>query len=162
MHGVERKRRQGRRSTHALYARVGVREFYRGSRRQPKVHVELSDGTRWDDVHFAIVTNADPWTYIGNLPLRPTSHVTLDNELDVYARRRMGTPGMLFSMARMLGGRPHVGHRGAYVGHDLEHITLIADEPMPFQVDGDALDLREKVTFRSVPQAISMVVPDER
>jgi diacylglycerol kinase family enzyme len=28
---------------------------------------------------------------------------------------------------------------------------------MPFQVDGDALDLREKVTFRSVRNAVSIV-----
>jgi diacylglycerol kinase family enzyme len=62
-------------------------------------------------------------------------------------------------MARMSGDHPKVGRRGAHVVHDLEHITLIADEPLPFQVDGDALDSREKVTFRSVANAISVVQP---
>jgi diacylglycerol kinase family enzyme len=157
VHGVERKRRQGRRSTHMLYARVGVRQFFGSDRRHPKLRVELPDGTRLDDVYFTIIANADPWTFVGNLPLHPTPEVTFENGLALYARRRMRTAGILWSMARMSGSRPRVGRRGAHVVHDLEHITVIADEPMPFQVDGDALDSREKVTFRSVRNAIRVV-----
>jgi diacylglycerol kinase family enzyme len=154
---VERRRRRGKRSTHVLYARAGVREFLRADRRHPRLHVELGDGTRLDDIHFAIVANADPWTYVGNRPLHPTPDVSLDGHLAVYARRRMGTVGMLWSMARLSGDRPRVGRRGAYVVHDVDHLTLIADEPLPCQVDGDALDTREKVTVRSVPAALRVV-----
>jgi diacylglycerol kinase family enzyme len=64
---------------------------------------------------------------------------------------------MLVSLVRLSGANPQIGRRGAHVVHDLEHITLIADEPLPFQVDGDALDFREKVTFRSVANAIRVV-----
>jgi diacylglycerol kinase family enzyme len=157
VHGVERKRRQGKRSTHVLYARVGVREFLRSDRRHPRLRVELPDGTHLEDVYFAIVANADPWTYVGNRPLHPTPDVTFDTGLDVYARRRMSTAGMLLSMARLSGDRPRIGKRGAFVVHDLDRLTLVADLPLPFQVDGDALDFREKVTFRSVPNAIQVV-----
>ncbi len=158
VHGVERYRRRGKRSTHVLYARVGVREFFRTDRRHPTLHVELGDGTRYDDIYFALVTNADPWTYVGNRPLHPTPEVSFETGLAVYARRRMSTAGILYSMARLSGGRPHIGARGAHVAHDLEAITVIADEPIPFQVDGDALDLREKVSFRAVPNALRVVV----
>ncbi|MEO9138851.1 MAG: diacylglycerol kinase family protein [Jatrophihabitans sp.] len=157
VHGVERKRRQGKKSTHILYSLVGVKEFLTSDRRHPKLHVELSDGTRYDDIYFAIVTNSDPWTYVGSRPLRPTPHVTFETGLAVYARRRMGSVGMLVSMARLSGHRPKIGKFGAFVAHDLDHITVIADESLPFQVDGDALDFREKVTFGSVPNAISIV-----
>ncbi|SHF75558.1 Diacylglycerol kinase family enzyme [Jatrophihabitans endophyticus] len=158
VHGVERKRRQGKRSTHVLYSRVGVSEFFRADRRHPKLHVELADGTRIEDVFFAVVTNADPWTYVGNRPLRPTPDVDFDTGLGLYARRRMRTLGVLVSMARLSGKRPRIGRFGARVVQDLDHITVVADEPMPFQVDGDALDSREKVTFRAVPDAIRVVV----
>ena len=162
VHGVERKRSQGKRSTHVLYARVGVREFFTDDRRHPRMRVELPDGTQLDDIYFAIVANADPWTYVGNRPLHPTPDVTFDTGLDIYARRRMGTAGMLLSMARLSGNRPKVGKRGAFVIHDLDRLTLVADEPLPFQVDGDALDFREKVTLRSVPNGIQVVgVPAE-
>jgi diacylglycerol kinase family enzyme len=60
-------------------------------------------------------------------------------------------------MARLSGDRPRIGRRGAYVVHDLDTVSLLADEPLPFQVDGDALESREKVTFRSVPAAMKVV-----
>jgi len=103
------------------------------------------------------VANADPWTYVGNRPLRPTPHVTCDGHLGVYARRRMGTAGMLWSIARLSGANPRIGARGAHLAHDVEHLTLLADEPLPFQVDGEFLDLREKVTFRSIRAALQVV-----
>jgi diacylglycerol kinase family enzyme len=121
------------------------------------VHVELPDGSRLDDVYFAIVANADPWTFVGNRPLHPTPEVSFDTGLAVYGRRRMSAPGILWSMARLSGDRPRIGRRGAYVVHDLDTVSLLADEPLPFQVDGDALESREKVTFRSVPAAMKVV-----
>lgn len=157
VHGVERKRSEGKRSTHVLYTKVGIREFFGADRRHPRVRVELPDGTQLDGVFFAIVANADPWTYVGNRPLRPTPDVSFDTGLDLYARRRMGTPGMLYSMARMSGSRPSIGDRGAYVAHDLDRLSLVAEQPLPFQIDGDAVDFREKVTFRSVPNALRIV-----
>jgi diacylglycerol kinase family enzyme len=157
VHGVERQRRQGKRSTHVLYARVGVREYLRTERRHPQLHIELPDGTRYDDVFFTIVANADPWTFVGNRPLHPTPDVSFETGLAVYGRRRMGAPGVLFSMARISGEHARIGRRGAHVVHDLDRLTVLADEPTPFQVDGDALESREKVSFRSVPQAIRVV-----
>ena len=154
---VERKRRQGRRSTHLLYARVGVREFFQGDRGHPRLHVELPDGSRLDNVYFAIVANAEPWTYLGHRPLHPTPQVTFDTHLGLYARRRMSAAGILWSVARLSGDSPRIGRRGAHVVHDLDHLTLLGDEPLAFQVDGEYADLREKVTFRSVPEALDVV-----
>jgi diacylglycerol kinase family enzyme len=156
--GVEKHRRKGRRSTHALYARVGVREFLRADRRHPRLHVEVSDGTRCDDVYFALVTNTDPWTYVGTRPLRPTPDTGFDTGLGLYARRRMSTFGVAWSMARLSGNRPHIGRRGAFVGHDLDGLTLLADEPTPVQVDGDYLGEHEKLVFRSARHAVNVLI----
>jgi diacylglycerol kinase family enzyme len=156
--GVERQRRRGKRSTHALYARVGVREYFSVNRRTPRLHIELPDGTTFDDVFFAMVTNTDPWTYVGNRPLHPTPLVGYDTPLALYGRRRMGVAGILFSMARLSGSKPKVGKRGAHVVHDLEGLTIRCDEPMPVQVDGDYLDERTKLRFTSVPAAVRIVI----
>jgi diacylglycerol kinase family enzyme len=155
---VERQRRKGRKSTHALYARVGVREFLRTERRQPRLQVELPDGTRLGDVHFAIITNTDPWTYVGSRPLRPTPEAGFDTGLAVYARRRMSAPGIVFSMIRLSGGRPRIGRRGAFLAHDLDELIVLADEAMPVQVDGDYLGTREKLVFHSAPRAINVLI----
>ena len=140
--GRRTQRRRGKRSTHALYARVGVREFFRADRRHPasarrtaRRHapgrhlLRRRHQRRPVDLRRATAR----CTRRPRSPSRPGS--------GIYARRRMGTPGMLWSMARMSGSRPRVGRRGAVVVHDEEHVTVIADEPLPFQVDGDALDL---------------------
>ena len=156
--GVERHRRRGKRSTHLLYARVGVREFFRSDRRHPRLHVELPDGTRYDDVYFTIVANTDPYTYVGNRPLHPTPGASFESGLALYARRRMGTVGMAFSMARLSGDRPRMGSRAAFVVHDLDGLTVLADEPTPVQVDGDYLGPREKLVFSSLPAAIQVLV----
>lgn len=157
--GVEEFRRKGRRSTHLLYARVGVREFFRTDRRHPKLHVELADGSSLDDVFFAIVTNTDPWTYAGNRPLRPTPDTGFDDGLGLYARRRMGTAGILFSMVRLAGANPRVGRRGAHLRHDQAALTIRADEPMPVQIDGEYVGRRDKLELHSTPRAVSVVVP---
>ena len=105
-----------------------------------------------------MVTNTDPWTFVGNRPLHPTPEAGYDTGPALYARRRMGVPGILFSMARLSGDKPKIGKRGAHVVHDLERLTIRADEPMPVQVDGDYLDERTKLTFTSVPEGIRIVM----
>jgi diacylglycerol kinase family enzyme len=156
--GVEKRRSKGKKSTHVLYTRVGVREFFRADRRHPRLHIELADGTRYDDVYFAIIANTDPWTYVGTRPLRPTPEADFDSGLALYARRRMSTAGLLFSMARLSGNRPHVGKRGAFLVHDLDGLTILADEAMPVQVDGDYLGPREKLVFQSAARAINVLI----
>ena len=156
--GVEKHRRRGKRSTHVLYTRVGVREFFRSDRRHPRLHVELPDGTILDDIFFTIVANTDPWTYVGNRPLRPTPEASFDTGLALYARRRMSTAGLLWSMARLSGNRPHIGRRGAFVAHDLDGLTVLADEPLPMQVDGDFVGMREKLVFTSAARAVNVLI----
>jgi diacylglycerol kinase family enzyme len=156
--GVERHRRRGKRSTHTLYARVGVREFFRSDRRHPRVSVDLPGGSTFDDIYFVIVANADPWTYVGNRPLHPTPDVDFDSGLAVYARRRMGTAGILFSIARLSGDKPRIGKRGAHLANDVTGLTIRAAQPLPVQVDGDFLGMREKLVFRSVLSAVQVVI----
>ncbi len=155
---VERRRRKGKKSTHLLYAQVGVREFFAADRRHPRLHVKLADGTCHDDIYFVFVTNTDPWTFVGNRALRPTPNTDFDHGLGMYARRRMGTVGTLVGLARMSGRDPKVGGRGAVLVEDLDGLTITADEPMPVQVDGDYLGLRDSLTFRTADAAIHVLV----
>jgi diacylglycerol kinase family enzyme len=157
--GVEKQRRKGKRSTALLYARVGVREFLRADRRHPMLHVELPDGSSVDNLYYAVVANCDPWTYLGDRPLRPTPQASFDTGLDLYARRSMGMANAAYGLAQMLRKKPRGrGGWGVYLHHDLPGFVLRADEPMPVQVDGDLLEPRDKMQFWSIPQALSVVI----
>ena len=106
---VEAHRRRGHRSTHSLYVRTAVRTFFAQQRRQPAISLEWPNGAVVDGLHMALVTNCDPWTYLGNRPVSPTPQASFDTGLDVYARTRMGTAGIVWSAARMTrsaDGRP--------------------------------------------------------
>jgi len=157
--GVEKRRARGKRSTHALYARVGLREFLRTDRRHPTLHVELPDGSTVDNLFYAIVTNCDPWTFVGNRPLRPTPQASFDTGLDLYARMRMGAVSVGYGMAQMTRRKPPTkGGWGVLLEHDLPGFVLHADEPIPVQVDGDLLEPREKMQFWSIAEALRVVI----
>ena len=70
----------------------------------------------------------------------------------------MGTAGVLFSLARLSGERPRIGKRGARVDYDQDAVTIFADEPMPVEVDGDYLGLREKLVFRTAAAAVRVLI----
>ncbi len=155
---VEKRRRRGKRSTHALYARVGLREYLASDRRRPTLHAELPDGTTIEGLFYAVVANCDPWTFIRNRPLRPTPQASFDAGLDLYARRRMGAISVVYSLAQMTRKKPRSGGWGAVLEHDLPGFVLRADQPIPVQVDGDLLEPRDSMQFWSVPRAINMVI----
>jgi len=182
---VEAHRRRGKTSSHRLYVRTAVSTYFRQDHRHPRLRLELADGGVIDGLHMALVTNCDPWTYLGNTPLSPTPQASFATGLDVYARTRMGAVGLLLAASSMLNrSKPPATERlvtdrakrlpwplrrsrrspsstvkfGARIEHDLDSFVLSSSRPMPFQVDGDALDFRERVEFRSVPRAIEVLI----
>ncbi|SDJ31133.1 Diacylglycerol kinase family enzyme [Frankineae bacterium MT45] len=156
--GVERNRRRGKRSTHSLYARVALREFFGSDRRHPKLSIELADGSTLEGLHNAIITNADPWTFAGNRPLRPTPKTTFDTGLGLYARTSMNSLSVLHGVAQMARSKPKQVRWGAVTRHDVSALVLRASEPMPVQVDGDLLEPRELIRVWSVPRAVSVLI----
>lgn len=175
---VEAQRRRGKTSTPALYVRSAVRTFFRTDRRHPQITLTRADGSVIENLHMALVNNCDPWTYLGNTPISPTPLASFDTGLDVYARTRMGAAGLLVSAGRMLNKsgqppRPPLRHRvlrqqpaspdslkvsGGRIEHDLSRFTLTSAEPLPFEIDGDALDERTRIEFCAAPAAIRVLI----
>ncbi len=155
---VEKHRRRGRASSDVLYARSGLREFFAYDRRHPHLSIELPDGQLIDGLYMAVVTNTDPWTYVGDRPLRPTPEASFEAGMDVYARRRMGTPGVLWSMSQMARRKPRSPGLGAVLLHDVERFVLRCDVAMQLQVDGDLVGPQDRIEFSSVRQAISVLI----
>jgi diacylglycerol kinase family enzyme len=71
------------------------------------------------------------------------------------AMRALHIPATAVAVTRILTGRrpkPHA--RQMMTLHDLSAFTLSSTRPLAFQVDGDYLGERTKVTFAAVPDAI--------
>jgi diacylglycerol kinase family enzyme len=156
---VERHRRNGRKATPALYVRSAVAHFYTGTERKvPSITIERPGEEPETGLFNVIIANGAPWTYFGEHPVDPCPLAKFDGGLDVLAMRRLKTVGTLRVVRQMFDDKPRVRSRAAFQVHDAEEFTVSSDRPLAYQLDGDYLGEVEKVTFRSVPDALSVVV----
>ncbi len=156
---VEHKRAKGRRSTHSLYLRSAVNRFYFATaRRHPSLRLRAPSLLDSREVFAALVCNTDPWTFLGDRPVRPCPDASFDLGLDVLALTRMSTGATLRTAAHFFAKDPHPRSKNALLLHDQSEILLEATgEPLAFQVDGDALGHRDKLLMTSVPSALRVI-----
>lgn len=154
---VELARARGRRSTPQLYAAAAVRRYFRTDRRHPGLTLIRPDEQPLPGVSMAVVSNTAPWTYIGSRPVVMTPTAAFESGLDVVALRRLRLVPTVLAATRMLSARGIRG-RSVVAFPDQPEITVTAERPHPFQVDGEYLGERSQVRFAAVPEALRVVV----
>jgi diacylglycerol kinase family enzyme len=105
---------------------------------------------------FALVSNCDPYTYAGPVPVRVAPEARFELGLDLLAPRTVtavGVPRLLLALATGR-GRP----RDALYGHDLDRIEIRCDSPQPLQVDGEDLGDVEAAVFAAEREAVTVLV----
>ena len=165
---VEGRRAHGRSVSPALYMRMAGRQFWRlTDRRTPAMHLaspgpDGPDGPDSPDgpLFWCTVSNTSPWTYVGRRPVQTNPEASFDAGLDVFGLGSLGTARTLRILRQMLSERqagPPRG-RGVVTAHNLAVLSLTADRPVAFQIDGEYVGERERVSFRSVPDALRVVM----
>jgi diacylglycerol kinase family enzyme len=153
---VEDHRATGRTISNSLHVRRTVRQFFATDRRHPRLTVTIGESTH-RHLFLAFVTNVDPWTYLGNRPVRTNPGLPPDDGLGLLAMRSLGTLTVLRAARQLLTGRgPH--GRAVLRVDGAPAICASATQPVGLQVDGDYLGERTRVEFRSVPQALRVLV----
>jgi diacylglycerol kinase family enzyme len=128
--------------------------FTQYDRRTAHLRVTLGDEVV-EDALTVMVQNVDPYTYLGDRPIRLCAEASLDGGLDAVALRSLRTTLVTGLLLRALrSGAP--ARRGAVYGHDLSLVRVEADVPMPMQVDGEYIGERERVSIESVPDALGL------
>ncbi len=156
---VEGRRAHGQGLTPAMYAMTALRQYYRVTDRQHRaVRITEPDDAGAEAVYLCIVSNSAPWTYLGRRPVTTNPDAGFDTGLDLFALRSLSTPSTMRTLRQMLFSRSRPPHgRGVITRHDLGSITLQADRPVAFQVDGEYMGETEVVEFRSVPRALRVI-----
>lgn len=153
---VEQARWRGRSAGPGAYVRATVSQFFLDSdRSDPSLTVEVP-GERVARLATVVVQNTAPWTYLLDRPVNPNPDASFDLGLDVLAVRRLRVASTARALGQMLSHRPPRG-RDLLRWHDLSGLTVRAQRPQPFQVDGDYLGERRQVEFVSVPQALRVL-----
>lgn len=158
VHRVDDKRKPGQRATRALYVRSAVRRYYLNTdRRHPSITLTGPDVPEPVRMFLALVCKADPWTYFGNVPVRPCPDARFEGGLDLFGATRLRTMQTLRHVAQFFAKEPNPRGKRVVRLHDTPELTLSAEEPLPFQVDGEPLGDRTSVTLRAVPYALRVV-----
>jgi diacylglycerol kinase family enzyme len=152
---VERARLRGRVSTPALYVRSTVAQFFLDSdRKTPMITLERPGEDGEPEIAAVIVQNTVPWTFLGDRPINTCPDASFDTGLDLMALKVLHLPATARAVTQILAGRPNPHGKQILTLHDLPEFTLRALRPMAFQLDGDYLGERSKVTFTAVPDAL--------
>jgi diacylglycerol kinase family enzyme len=153
---VERQRANGKKSTHTLYVRSALREYFRRTdKRNAPITAKAADGSMLPELFMAIIANTSPWTYLGQRQIIATPEAGFETGLDLFGLTTLAALPVWSTVGRLIASSPRLATgRGVILRHDLPELTLLAHRPVPFQVDGDYLGPRERVTFRSVPAAL--------
>jgi diacylglycerol kinase family enzyme len=155
---VEGLRARGRGASAALYVWTTVRQFTTVTdRHHPALTLEQDGLPALDGLFLAIVSNASPWTYLGQRPVITSPRAGFDTGLDMFAMRKLGTLRTLNAVRQMLGNGGPAGRHVVSL-HDQDRLCFRAVRPLAFQVDGEYVGEREHVVLRSIPNALRVLV----
>ena len=104
---------------------------------------------------FALVANADPYSYVGRLPLRLPRGARLEGGLDLLGPRALRLRSLPGAVRYLLTGRTRLPLLEL---HDQDRIEIRCDAPMPLQLDGEDLGDVDSVLLEAERDAVTVLV----
>ena len=104
---------------------------------------------------FALVANADPYSYVGRLPLRLARGALIEGGLDLLAPRDLRVRSLPGAIRYLATGRTRLPLLEL---HDRDRIEIRCDRPMPLQLDGEDVGDVTEVVFEAERDAVSVLV----
>jgi diacylglycerol kinase family enzyme len=156
VHEVDRLRAAGRRESPSLFLRTIVRHYYRGmDRRIPALTMERDGQPPTKDLFLTIITNRSPWTYFRHRAVLPVPHPDFSSGLDVLAMRQVRLTTIFYLVSQMMWIRRRPPRaRDVLTVHGAESLSVRAERPIAFQVDGEYLGEIRAIKFQFVPRAL--------
>jgi diacylglycerol kinase (ATP) len=110
------------------------------------------------EVRPLIVAIANTKRYGGRALIAPDA--TPDDGLfDICIIKSMGALPLIRHLPKLFNGKHvNLSYVKIYKG---ENVTIQADEPIPFHIDGESMDGYRSIQFTIVPKAIKLLVPGE-
>ncbi|CAB4619539.1 unannotated protein [freshwater metagenome] len=156
---MEHKRRHGRKASPTRYIATTASTMFKASReRAPHITVTREDDDPLDQVYFALVQNAKPWTFLGNWPIHLSPEADFNSGIDLFCMRKIKASTALQNTKQLLTQRKASALASAVVWHDQTEFTVTCAKPMAFQIDGEGLGEISAVTFRAEPTALTVIV----
>ena len=104
---------------------------------------------------FALVANADPYSYVGSLPLRLPRGARFEGGLDLLAPRVFRARDLAGAVRYLLRGRTRIP---LVTLRDRDRIEIHCLGPMPLQVDGEDLGDVTEIVLEAEREAVDVLV----
>jgi diacylglycerol kinase family enzyme len=104
---------------------------------------------------FALVANADPYSYVGRLPLRLPRGARIEGGLDVLAPRSLRARQLPAVVRYLLTGKTRLP---LVLVRDSDRVVIRCDMPMPLQLDGEDVGDVTEVVFEAERDAVHVLV----
>ena len=131
----------------------------RAHRRRPPMRVLDAQGETLAEGLFTIVLNADPYTYLGSRSFDLAPGIGLDEPLVAVTLPSLALHRMVPVGLRALGSGDVRDMPQTTVHAGLRDLTVTADPPVEYQVDGDHLGSAPRLRIRWAPEALRLVLP---
>jgi diacylglycerol kinase family enzyme len=156
---MERHSSLKRHLAHPAFAATTLSTWMRHYDRRARIRFTVG-GEMVGEGPYAVVSNSDPYSYVGRRPMHIAPGASLDDALTVTIMRTLRGP-VIVRAATAAVGRPTYLTTSSHVVQcrDVDHVTIAADEPFPWQVDGDYLGEVPELAVDYVPDCLSLVVP---
>lgn len=155
---VERHRARGRAASPARYVRSALRAHLHMMRAAPRLTIELPGGRVERGLRSAVVTNTDPWTYLGRRPVHSNPGSSFDTGLGLFALRSMAPVTVLRHIGQMLRNHADPAGRNLVRLDDVDTVRVLCDRYVGLQLDGDHHGQHSAVQFSSVPHALTVAL----
>ena len=103
---------------------------------------------------FALVANADPYSYVGKLPLRLPRGARIEGGLDLLAPRALRLRSLPGAVRYLVTGRTRLP---LVELHDQDRIKIRCDRPLPLQLDGEDVGDVTEVVFEIERDAVTVL-----
>lgn len=157
---VERRALLKRYAGHPVFVAAAFDTWFR-QRSSPAFRVLVGDDPAGVDARFAVVLNADPYSYLGRRPLHLSPGTDPDTGLGVVAFRSLGAAALLGAVGRALGSGAAVARSRALATWRRVDRAMVAtfDGPVAHQVDGDYLGMATDMRIGHSPACLLLVRP---
>jgi diacylglycerol kinase family enzyme len=109
---------------------------------------------------YAVISNSDPYTYVGHRPLHIAPDASLDAALTVTVLTSLRLPLVLRAAASAVGTIHFLATSPEIVQvPDVGSVSVSGDAPFPWQVDGDYLGEVEQLEISHRPDCLTVVTP---
>ena len=156
---IDSGRRTGGPVSPSRYVRASIRTFFRNKRADPTLSLEVPGEDIVDGVHYAFVSNTNPWTYLDARPVHTNPGTSFDTGLGVFAMRTTKVIPSLRVARSLLVAGAQPKHSSLVRMDDVKSVRIRASVPTALQLDGDFMGLRSDVEFASAPDALEVVAP---